>query len=367
MKESVWPDERWRSLLGVDLPIVQAPMAGSVGADLVVAVSEAGGLSSLPCAMLRPEQIASEFREIRRRTTRPVNLNFFCHSPPPVDAAREDAWRRRLAGYYAELGVDPPTGAPSGGGRTPFDATSCDLVRELRPEVVSFHFGLPAPELLAAVRATGARVLSSATTVEEARWLEERGCDGVIVQGAEAGGHRAMFLADDVSTQVGTFSLLPQVALRAKVPVIASGGIADGRGIVAAFALGAAAVQIGTSYLFCPEASPSPPHARALRAARDGDTAITNVLTGRPARGIVNRAIREVGPMSPLAPAFPRAAATLAPLREHAEARGSGDFSPLWAGQSAALGREMPAGELTRRLAADALALLSSWRDLARS
>jgi nitronate monooxygenase len=236
----------------------------------------------------------------------------------------------------------------------------CDLVVELKPEVVSFHFGLPEKELLDRVKATGAKILSSATTVAEARWLERQGCDAIIAQGYDAGGHRGMFLTQNISTQVGTMSLVPQVVDAVSVPVIATGGIADARGIAAALALGASAVQLGTAYLFCPEATIGPVHRQALRRATDDQTAVTNVFSGRPARGIVNRIIREVGPISELAPPFPLASGAIAPLRLKSEAAGSEDFAQMWSGQSAPLGRELPAGELTKRLAAETLAKLAT-------
>jgi nitronate monooxygenase len=271
--------------------------------------------------------------------------------------AREARWRDRLAPYYRELAVDPAAPIPSSN-RTAFDAAMCDVVEETKPDVVSFHFGLPAEPLLGRLKAAGFPVMSSATTAAEAQWLEERGVAAVIAQGYEAGGHRGMFLSDDLAAQVGTFALIPQVVDAVKVPVIAAGGVTDARGIAAAFALGAAAVQMGTAYLCCPEAKISAPHRAALRAARDDGTAVTNLMTGRPARGFVNRLMREIGPISEVAPEFPLAASALAPLRAKAEAQGSGDFSPLWAGQAASLGRALPAGELTRKLAADALTRL---------
>ena len=355
----MWPDRRILDLLGIELPIIQAPMAGPVSSAMVIAVSEAGGLGSLPCAMLSAEQARDELGVIRQRTSRPINVNFFCHRPPRADPDREAAWRRCLERYYVELGLDPRATAPAPG-RTPFDGTMCDLVVDFRPEVVSFHFGLPDRDLLARVKATGAKVLSSATSVDEARWLEAEGCDAVIAQGFEAGGHRGMFLTDDISTQVGTMALVPQVAEAVRVPVIAAGGIADAQGIVAALALGASAVQIGTAYLFCPEAKVSAVHRRALESSKDNGTVITNVFTGRPARGILNRLVREVGPVSDLAPEFPLAGGAVAPLRASSEAAGSEDFVPLWSGQAARLSRELPAGELTGRLAADALARLAA-------
>lgn len=356
----MWPDRRLLELLAIDLPIVQAPMAGPVLSDMVIAVAEAGGLGSLPCALLNAEQARRELGIIRQRTARPINLNFFCHRPPRQDPAREAAWKRRLEGYYRELGLDPAAPTPSSY-RAPFDSAFCELVEEFKPEVVSFHFGLPESDLLARVKATGAKILSSATSVEEAVWLEERGCDAVIAQGFEAGGHRGVFLREEVATQVGTLALVPQVVDAVKVPVIAAGGIADARGIVAAFALGAAGVQIGTAYLFTPEAKVAEPHRRALRSAKDNETVLTNIFTGRPARGIVNRIVREVGPLSDLAPDFPLAGGALAPLRAASEPQGSGDFMSLWSGQAARLARPLPAGELTRRLAEEALARFAAF------
>jgi nitronate monooxygenase len=350
----MWPDNRILDLFGIQLPIIQAPMAGPVLADMVAAVSEAGGLGSLPCALLSAEQTRVEVEAIRRQTMRPINLNFFCHTPPRIDANREALWKQRLERYYLALGLDQNESVPTVS-RAPFDDKMSDLVMELHPEVVSFHFGLPHEKLLARVRETGAKIISSATSVDEAHWLEDRGCDAIIAQGYEAGGHRGNFLTDDVSTQAGTMALVPQVVDAVKVPVIAAGGIADARGIVAAFALGAAAVQMGTAYLFCPEARISQIHRQALRDAKDNQTVLTNVFTGRPARSIVNRLVNEVGPISDDAPDFPLAAAALMPLRAKAEKEGLSDFTPLWSGQAARLARELPAAELTKRLAAEAL------------
>ncbi|MCX8570648.1 NAD(P)H-dependent flavin oxidoreductase [Aminobacter sp. MET-1] len=354
----MWPDRRILDLLGLDRPILQAPMAGPVDSEMVIAVSEAGGLGGLPCALMTPEKARTELGIIGQRTSRPINVNFFCHQQPKDDLAREAGWKKLLEPYYVELGLDPNAPAPRSA-RAPFDDEFCAIVEEFRPEVVSFHFGLPDEALLDRVKATGAKVLSSATTTDEAVWLEARGCDAIIAQGAEAGGHRGIFLADDVANQPGTFALVPQVVDAVRVPVIAAGGIADARGIVAAFALGASAVQVGTAYLFCPEAKMPAPHKAALKSAKDDHTALTNVFTGRPARGIVNRIMREVGPLSKDAPAFPLAGGALAPLRAASEPKGSGDFMSLWSGQAARLGREMPAGELTRRLADEALAMLA--------
>jgi nitronate monooxygenase len=356
---NMWPNNRILDLFGIQLPIIQAPMAGSVLSEMVVAVSEAGGLGSLPCALLSLEQMRNELGAIRRQTTRPINVNFFCHTPPRVDVNREALWKQRLQRYYVELGLDQNLPVPSTN-RAPFDETMCDLVTEFHPEVVSFHFGLPEENLVQKVRDMGAKIVSSATSVDEARWLEDRGCNAIIAQGYEAGGHRGIFLTEDVSTQAGTMALVPQVVDAVKVPVIAAGSIADARGIVAAFALGAAAVQIGTAYLLCPEAKVSPVYREALKNATDNQTTLTNIFTGRPARGIVNRATRELGPMSDDVPEFPLAAAALGPVRSKSEAAGSGDFTPLWSGQAARLAQELPAAELTKRLAAEALEKLSA-------
>lgn len=354
----MWPDHRIQQLFGIELPIIQAPMAGVVSSEIVIAVAEAGGLGSLPCALLGAAEVRAEMNVIRTRTKKPINLNFVCHVAPQEDPAREKLWRRRLESYYVELGVDPSVPS-STANRAPFDSAMCEVVEELSPEVVSFHFGLPEDALLARVKKTRAKVVSSATTVAEAKWLEDKGCDAVIAQGAEAGGHQGTFLSTDPATRVGTIALVPQVVDAVKVPVIAAGGIADARGIVAAFALGAAAVQLGTAYLFCPEAKLAPSYRAALRSSTDDGTTLTNVFTGGAARGIVNRLVREIGPLSPDAPSYPLAATAVAPLRAKAEALGSPDFSPLWSGQAARLAREMTAAELTRHLARETLAKLA--------
>jgi nitronate monooxygenase len=356
----MWPDRRILDLLAIDLPILLAPMAGPGLAELAIAVAEAGGLGAIPAALLAPAALRAEVDKFRAATRRPLNLNFFCHTPPADDPAREAAWRARLAPYYVELGLDPAARAPAVN-RAPFDDGLCKLVEDLRPEVVSFHFGLPTADLLARVHATGAKILSSATTVDEAVWLAARGCDAIIAQGAEAGGHRATFLEDPIAacaTQPGTFALVPQIVDAVALPVIATGAITDARGIAAAFALGASAVQIGTAYLFTPEAKVPATHRAALRTARDNTTAFTNLFTGRPARGVVNRTMHELGPLSPTAPAFPLAGHALAPLKAKADPAGSGDFGSLWSGQAAHLARELPARELTRQLGEGALAVL---------
>lgn len=335
--------------LGTRWPLIQAPMAGSQGSALALAVSGAGGLGSLPAAMLAPDALRAELQKLQA-SGRPYNVNFFCHTPPPPDAARETAWQQVLAPYYRELGVDPAA-APAGPARRPFDEAAAELLAGFRPPVVSFHFGLPAPALLARVKSWGAFVLSSATTLREALWLEEHGADAVIAQGLEAGGHRGHFLSMDLSEQLGTFALVPQLVAALRVPVIAAGGVADAAGVRAALALGAAGVQVGTAYLCSDESLASPLHRAALQAEAARHTQLTTLFSGRPARGIVNRVMRELGPMNPAAPAFPLATAAMAPLRAAAEKQGRSDFSPLWSGQNASGCASAPAAEITRQLA----------------
>jgi nitronate monooxygenase len=337
--------------LGIELPIIQAPMAGVQGSALAIAVSNAGGLGSLGCALLSPDVLRAELAAIRAHTPRPYNLNFFCHSQPSPDAAREARWRAALARYAAELGIAAEP-SPAGPARAPFTAEIAELIEPFAPPVVSFHFGLPAPELVQRIKRWGAKVLCSATTVEEARHLEARGVDVIIAQGLEAGGHRGMFLSEDLGTQLGTLALVPQIVATVRVPVVAAGGIADAAGAAAARALGAAGVQVGTAYLLCPEASTGPLYRAAIAHAAGRASAITNVFTGRPARALVNRAVAELGPMSPIAPPFPLAADGIALLRAAAERQGSDAFSPLWCGQNPSGCRAAPAAEITRAIAA---------------
>ena len=339
-----------QKVFNTDLPLIQAPMAGVQGAKLAIAVSNAGGLGSLPCAMLTLDAMKKELGELKAHTTKPYNVNFFCHVPPVPSDEREARWRAALAPYYQEFGIDA-NNIPAGPGRAPFTAEAADVLSEFKPAVVSFHFGLPSSALIARVRAWGGKIISSATTVDEARWLEDHGADAIIAQGVEAGGHRGIFLGSDLTTQAGTFALLPQIVKAVKVPVIAAGGIADAQGIKAAMALGAAGVQIGTAYMLCPEATTSAVHRAALKGAGARHTALTNLFTGRPARGIVNRAMRELGSINSTAPEFPLATSAIAPLRAKAESQGSGDFSPLWSGQNASGCKEISAAELTRELA----------------
>jgi nitronate monooxygenase len=346
-----WPDRRVLALTGAAVPIVQAPMAAAAGVDLCAAAIAAGALGSLPCALLTPDEVDAQVREVRRRAAGPLNLNFFCHTMPR--AVDDSAWRAVLAPYYREFDVEPVGGGPL---RRPFDEAMCAAVETLRPEVVSFHFGLPEASLVARVKASGAIVLATATTPEEARWLEAHGADAVVAQGFEAGGHSGRFLDGDPDEALGLFALLPQVVDAVRVPVVAAGGIGDGRGIAAAFALGAAAVQVGTAYLACPESRIPAAHRKALT---EGGTVFTNLMTGRLARGVKGRLIRELGPVRVEAPPYPLASNALAPIRKAAEGRGEYGFGPMWAGQAGPLARAMPAEALTRTLAEEALAVLA--------
>jgi nitronate monooxygenase len=343
-----------KTLLGIEHPIIQAPMAGVQGSELAIAVSQAGGLGSLPCAMLTPDMIRAELTAITTATSKPFNVNFFCHTPPEVSAEREATWRNALQPYFAEYDINADD-IPAGAGRAPFSHAIADAIEAFRPPIVSFHFGLPSPDLLARIKGWGAKVLSTATTVEEAKWLEAHGADAIIAQGLEAGGHRGLFLSDDLTTQVGTFSLLPQIVQAVNIPVIAAGGIADAKGVAAALSLGAIAAQIGTAYLLCPETKTSLVHRAALKSASAQHTALTNLFSGRPARSIVNRVIREIGPISNNTPEFPLATTAITALRSKAEANGSGDFSPLWCGQNATGCKEISAADLTAELVAEVL------------
>lgn len=341
-----------KEFLGIELPIIQAPMVGVQDRTLAVAVSLAGGLGSLPCAMLSINELYTELTEIKLQTDKPFNINFFCHSTPVPNADREAKWQTLLKPYFNEYGISA-TDIPTGPMREPFSHEVADAIEEYRPGIVSFHFGLPTGDLLERVKGWGSTVLASATTIEEAQWLEAHGADGIIAQGFEAGGHRGIFLSDDLTSQVGTFALLPQIVQRVKLPVIAAGGIVDASGVTAALSLGATAVQIGTAYLLCSETKTSQIHRTAIKSEEAHHTAITNIFSGRPARSIVNRVIREIGPLNNVAPEFPLASTAISALRKQAEGNGSGDFSPLWCGQNATGCKEISATELTRELAAD--------------
>lgn len=337
-------------LFGIELPIIQAPMAGVQGSALAIAVSQVGALGSLPCAMLSLEALDTALTHIRTQTTKPINVNFFCHHEPEPQAAKQAAWLNQLAPYFSELGVNSDS-QTVGAQRAPYTSTQAEVLAKFKPEVVSFHFGLPNEDLLLEIKSWGSKIISTATTVEEALWLEARGADAIIAQGLEAGGHRGHFLSDDLTEQLGTFSLLPQIIAAVDIPVIAAGGIVDAKTVRAAMAMGASAVQVGTAYLLCPECTTSDIHRAALQSEAAQHTALTNLFTGRPARGIMNRFMAELGPINNAAPDFPLASSAVAVLRSAAEQQGFGDFSPLWCGQNATGCQAIPAAELTRQLA----------------
>lgn len=325
-------------------------MAGVQGSALAAAVSNAGGLGSLPCAMLSAQALASELEALRSLTGAPINLNFFCHQMPWPRPDIEAAWLELLSPYFEELEIDPST-LSEGAQRRPFDEHVADIIEPFKPAVISFHFGLPESDLLARVKAWGCKVLSSATTVAEARWLQARGVDAIIAQGLEAGGHRGHFLYKGLDSQLPTLDLVEAIAKDIELPLIAAGGIADAGDVRNALAAGAVAVQVGSAYLLCPEANTSALHRSAIKASKAGDTALTNLYSGRPARGIMTRLMRELGPMSSGAPEFPLASRAVTALRVAAEARGDSSFSPLWAGERAYTCRELGAAELTLELA----------------
>lgn len=343
-----WPDRRFLELTGAAVPIVQAPMAGAGGVALAVAAMRGGAVGSLPCAMLTPIQVIVQAAEVRAEADGPLNLNFFCHAL--ASASDDSAWRAALQPFYDEEGVAPSPPPPL---RRPFDAAMAEAVEAVRPEIVSFHFGLPGAALLARVRASGALVFGNAISPGEMRWLAQAGVDAVIVQGMEAGGHAGWFLDRHHPTPLADL-----LAVDVGVPKIAAGGIVDAADIAAALSAGASGVQIGTAYLASPESDASTPHRALLGAA--AETVFTNLFSGGIARGLRNRLIDAIGPVNPATPPFPHAGAALAPLRAKAEADGRGDYSPLWAGTGAGRVRPEAAEALTRRLAVETLALLET-------
>ncbi len=351
---------RLQDLFAIDLPIIQAPMAGVQDVELTLAVCNAGGLGSLPCAMLSSEDLYQSLKALSNKTNNPFNVNFFCHSAPVIDADRESIWRQTLQPYFEQYQINP-NNIMEGAIRQSFNAEALATLKEFKPKVVSFHFGLPAADIIAELKSFGATILASATTVEEGLWLEANGADAVIAQGLEAGGHRSIFLTDDpcekIPYQVGTFALIPRMVQALSIPVIAAGGITDSKAVAAVLSLGAIAAQIGTAYLLCDEAKTSSLHREALKKVSNEtdqeQTVITNVFTGRPARAIVNRLITEVGPVTNNAPMFPLAASAVSALRKKAEQAGRNDFTPMWSGQNAQGCKEISASKLTRLLAAD--------------
>lgn len=355
----MWPDRRLCQLLGTEHPIIQAPMAGSATPELAAAVSNAGGLGSLGCAEMTADQLTTHVADLRSRTNRPFNLNFFTHPAPRLDPAVFTQTREKLLPWYRRLGLEDPAFAatPQGPG---FDEERLAQLLALKPRVVSFHFGVPAPASMAALKGAGILLMSTATTVAEARALAEAGVDVVIAQGWEAGGHRGSHRPRAPVDGVGTLALVPQIVDAVRLPVVAAGGIGDGRGIAAAFALGAAGVQIGTGFLSCPEAGTDAVRRAMLRNAAETDTMMTNAFSGRAARAVRSAYASEMERRQTDLPDFPSMYDLSVPLLQ---SKDPAEASFLLYGQAARLNRELPAAELVARYveeAASAFAKLKS-------
>ncbi len=342
----MWRDQRLCDLFGIEHPIIQAPMAGSTTPELAAAVSEAGGLGSLGCASMTAAEVRNAAARLRARTNRPFNLNFFVHPAPQTNVAVFEAARSRLQPFYDRLGLgDVPVEQPAlGPGFTP---EKLAVVLEARPKLVSFHFGLPDDEMLQSLKQAGILVISTASTVAEAKALEARGVDTVIAQGWEAGGHRGSHKPTAPHEGVGTMALVPQVVDAIALPVIAAGGIGDGRGIVAALALGASGVQMGTAFLSCPEAATDSPRRALLRQASDTDTMVTDAVSGRAARAVRSRYAEEMERHRQKLPDYPAMYALSDPLTDMGN---DAEASFHLYGQAAALNVELPARELMARL-----------------
>ncbi len=352
----MWPDRRLCDLLGVTHPIIQAPMAGSDTPALAAAVANAGGMGSRGCAIMSPEQFGAAYEETRAATNGALNMNFFAHAAPGDDEQKAARARALLAPFFMELDLGEVPSVTEG--FLPFGGAIFEAVLEARPRVVSFHFGLPQARFVSALKEAGTVIMCTATTAAEARDLEARGVDAIIAQGWEAGGHHGFYLTQK-SAQTGTMALVPQIVDAVGVPVIAAGGIADGRGIAAAMALGAAGVQIGTAFLSCAESAISAPHRAALMASDGSDTRPTRAFTGRPARGVVNRYMAAMAAHEDDLPDFPLMNAVTGPLRKAGAAAGSPDFISLFSGQAVGLNREATATELVERLVAETRAAMA--------
>jgi nitronate monooxygenase len=344
-----WPRSGLLDLLGIAHPIIQAPMGQHAGPALVAAVCNAGALGSLGCGTMSIDSARRRIAQVRHASARPFNLNFFAHSAPLIDTETADLVRARLAFYYGLLGLGavprPTDPLPR------FDEKRLQLILTTRPRAVSFHYGIPPAAMVAQIRRAGCVVIGSATTVAEAKALEQHGVDAVIAQGIEAGGPRGTFTRGDGAGLIGTMALVPQVADAVRVPVIAAGGIADGRAIAAAFALGASGVQIGTAFLGCQEAVVSAPYRDALRQATDDDTRLTRVFTGQQARTLRNRMTDELADAEVID--FPAQLSLTRALAKACNDRGRTDFLPLWAGQAVPLLRSLPAAALIEALVAE--------------
>ncbi len=355
----MWPRTELTGLLGIEHPIIQAPMAGSTTPALAAAVGIAGGLGSIGCAKMSAEELMTTAADIRALTSQAFNFNFFAHSEARDETQISPEVHTRLISAYQEKGLgEPPASAKSSTSLyKTFNEEILQALLEIKPEVVSFHFGLPPSEMVDALREAGCVILCSATTVAEAEMLARNGVDAIIAQGWEAGGHRGTFEVSYEDFGIGTMALVPQIVDAVDVPVIAAGGIADGRGIAAAFALGASGVQLGSAFLSCPEASISEAHREALENARDDDTRLTRAFSGRPARARNNRYMESMVERRNRFPDFPLMYHFSTPLKQ-SSTRYDDDYGFLLYGQAASLNRNLPAGELVAKLVAEAQALI---------
>ena len=330
------------------VPLIQAPMAGAQDEELAIAVARAGGVGSIPCAGLNPKEVLASAVRFKAKTDGPLNLNFFCHPQTDHDPKREAVWLQELQRFYDELSLAPDYA--TGSLPNALNTAMVDVVCAIKPAVVSFHFGLPASHLMGRLHETGAKIIATATTVAEAVFLEKNGCDAVIAQSQDAGGHQGMFLQTDIPDRLSTLELVARFARELRrAPVIAAGGIADANAIRTVMDGGAAGVQVGTRFLKSPEAKITPLHLATLTGGQDRETAITNVFTGRPARGFFNRLVREIGPINPNVPAFPFAISALAPLKS--ATAGTEDFLSMWAGESWRAGEIKAAAAIVEELA----------------
>ena len=352
----MWPSNRLQHLFGIEHPIVQAPMAGASTPAMAIAVANEGGLGSLGCAMMPPEELRTAAAEVAAATNRAINFNFFVHTEPDLAAYDPSTMQRALAPFYEEYGLEAPP-APALGAPGFSDAT-LDVLLALSPKVVSFHFGLPSADSIEALKRAGAKLIGCATNVAEARALEDGGMDAIVAQGAEAGGHRGAFIGAPHENDMGTIALVPMVADAVRVPVIAAGGIFDGRGVAAAFKLGADGAQIGTAFLRAPQSAVSPLHKQALADHPDNATRLTRLFSGRPARSVRNRLMDELGAQEHATAPFPTQRGLVAPLAVAAARRGKADFMPLWSGQGGPRAQEASTAKIFAQIRDQALALL---------
>ncbi|HEY7031288.1 MAG TPA: nitronate monooxygenase [Thermomicrobiales bacterium] len=340
------------ALLGIDHPIILAPMAGGASSpELVASVANAGALGMLGAAYLTPTQIADAVAATRRLTDRPFGVNLFAGGTEDTRDVDPDPMLAILGRYHEELGLPPPV-LPSPAA-IPF-ADQLDAVLAAEVPVFSFTFGIPTPAAIAALKTRGVAILGTATTVDEARALEAAGVDAVVAQGSEAGAHRGTFTVPCEAAMIGTMALVPQIVDAVRLPVVASGGIMDGRGIVAAEALGASAVQLGTAFLTTRESGIPAAYKAAVRAAKAEETTLTRAFSGRLARGIVNEVVRGLAGRDDVILPFPLQNDLTRPLRAAAAARNDPRFLSLWAGQGAALARDLPASELVEHVVQEA-------------